>query len=105
MPPVEQIQLNVSKMFAFVELYSCTGILIFASIISYFRCLDADIALAFDGFALGGQSLRIRRPRDYCCPPGHVPRTWNVNGVVGTQVEDGPYKIFMGGSLFFVLQI
>ena len=59
--------------------------------------------MAFDGSTLCGQALRIRRPKDYCNAPGHIPKVWNVHGVIGTQVEDGPYKIFMGGNLILAL--
>jgi len=69
--------------------------------------------MAFDGIVLQGQSLKIRRPKDYQPIPGltgqlifdwlsyyvimadAMPR--HIPGVVSTVVNDGPDKIFVGG--------
>ena len=72
--------------------------------------------MAFDGIILQGQSLKIRRPKDYQPIPGvtgeacivcvvmfimrmssldALPR--HIPGVVSTVVNDGPDKIFVGG--------
>lgn len=81
-PPVESVQINHEKAYAFVEMYNYT---------------DADIAMAFDGTVIKQQPLRCRRPKDYAPVPGHSVKSWSVGGVISTQVEDGPYKIFIGG--------
>jgi splicing factor U2AF subunit len=70
--------------------------------------------MAFDGIVFQGQSLKIRRPRDYQPMPGgdlpnsSVPgkfgrkilffliKSLNL-GVVSTVVADSPFKIFIGG--------
>jgi len=44
---------------------------------------------------LFGQSLRMRRPRDYV--PLTETKKWDISGIVSTHVEDGPNKIFIGG--------
>jgi len=54
--------------------------------------------MAFDGIVFQGQSLKIRRPRDYQPMPGggDLPNS-NVPGLVSTVVADSPFKIFIGG--------
>ncbi|XP_020626592.1 splicing factor U2AF 65 kDa subunit-like [Orbicella faveolata] len=55
-------------------------------------------AMAFDGIILEGQSLKIRRPKDYQPIPGmSETATIHVPGVVSTVVPDSPHKIFIGG--------
>ena len=81
-------------------------------------------AMAFDGINLQGQSLKIRRPKDYAPIPGfsgniiilfkahhtvllihvcyaHYYYTDNsvkhIPGVISTVVPDGPWKVFCGG--------
>jgi splicing factor U2AF subunit len=81
--PVLAVQINMDKNFAFVE----------------FRSVEETTnAMAFDGINFQGQSLKIRRPKDYAPIPGltdgpskHIP------GVVSTVVPDGPNKVFIGG--------
>ncbi|CAG8527706.1 2574_t:CDS:2 [Ambispora gerdemannii] len=60
---------------------------------------EATAAMAFDGITFQGQSLKIRRPKDYQAPPGHdqEPPPIHVPGVVSTNVPDSPHKIFIGG--------
>lgn len=55
--------------------------------------------MAFDGITFQGQSLKIRRPKDYQPPAGHTfePPPIHVPGVVSTNVPDSPNKIFIGG--------
>ena len=55
--------------------------------------------MAFDGITFQGQSLKIRRPKDYQPPPGQSlePPPIHVPGVVSTNVPDSPNKIFIGG--------
>jgi splicing factor U2AF 65 kDa subunit len=55
--------------------------------------------MAFDGITFQGQSLKIRRPKDYQPPPGQnlEPPPIHVPGVVSTNVPDSPNKIFIGG--------
>jgi len=55
--------------------------------------------MALDGINYKGQSLKIRRPKDYQPLPGissEVPAML-VPGVVSTNVLDSPNKIFIGG--------
>ena len=55
--------------------------------------------MAFDGIVFQGQSLKIRRPRDYQAMPGLTDQSIAsaVPGVVSTVVSDSPFKIFIGG--------
>ena len=81
-PPVIAVQINLDKNFAFLE----------------FRSIDeTTAAMAFDGIVFQGQSLKIRRPRDYQAigAPGDMPSM--VPGVVSTVVGDSPFKVFIGG--------
>jgi splicing factor U2AF 65 kDa subunit len=76
--PVIAVQINLDKNFAFLE----------------FRSIDeTTAAMAFDGIVFQGQSLKIRRPRDY--------QAMGENGtapvVVSSVVGDSPFKIFIGG--------
>ncbi|CAG8527242.1 9748_t:CDS:10 [Paraglomus brasilianum] len=82
--PVIAVQINHDKNYAFVE----------------FRAPEeATAAMAFDGITFQGQSLKIRRPKDYQPPPGQSlePPPIHVPGVVSTNVPDSPNKIFIGG--------
>ncbi|CAF4093953.1 unnamed protein product [Rotaria sp. Silwood2] len=81
--PVIAVQINLDKNFAFLE----------------FRSIDeTTAAMAFDGIVFQGQSLKIRRPRDYQPMPGGGDQpNMNVPGVVSTVVADSPFKIFIGG--------
>ena len=53
--------------------------------------------MAFDGIVFQGQSLKIRRPRDYQPMPGGDLPNSAVPGLVSTVVADSPFKIFIGG--------
>ncbi|CAF4490317.1 unnamed protein product [Rotaria socialis] len=80
--PVIAVQINLDKNFAFLE----------------FRSIDeTTAAMAFDGIVFQGQSLKIRRPRDYQPMPGGGDLPNTVPGVVSTVVADSPFKIFLGG--------
>jgi len=81
--PVLATQINLDKNYAFLE----------------FRSIDETTqAMAFDGINFKGQSLKLRRPRDYQPMPGLTENpNMNVPGVVGTMVPDSPNKIFVGG--------
>ncbi|KAI9101205.1 splicing factor U2AF 65 kDa subunit-like protein [Phlyctochytrium arcticum] len=83
--PVIAAQINLDKNYAFVEFRSHE---------------EATAAMAFDGLAFAGQSLKIRRPKDYQ-PQGGIsgtpPSAVHVPGVVSTQVPDSANKIFVGG--------
>ncbi|UJR22478.1 hypothetical protein I4U23_025532 [Adineta vaga] len=80
--PVIAVQINIDKNFAFLE----------------FRSIDeTTAAIAFDGIVFQGQSLKIRRPRDYQAMPGGDLPNSSVPGVVSTVVADSPFKIFIGG--------
>ncbi|XP_006823727.1 splicing factor U2AF 50 kDa subunit-like [Saccoglossus kowalevskii] len=81
--PVLAVQIDLNKNFAFLE----------------FRSVDETTqAMAFDGILFQGQSLKIRRPKDYQPVPGmaEMPSV-HVPGVVSTVVPDSPHKIFIGG--------
>lgn len=81
--PVLACQINVDKNFAFLE----------------FRSIDETTqAMAFDGINFKGQSLKLRRPRDYQPMPGLSENpNLNVPGVVSTVVPDSAQKLFAGG--------
>lgn len=90
--PILACQINLDKNFAFIE----------------FRSIDeTTAAMAFDGINYQGQSLKIRRPRDYQPMPGQddsalmglgaVGAMGGFMGVVSTVVADSPYKLFIGG--------
>ena len=82
--PVLSCQVNAEKNFAFLEFRNVDD------------CTDC---LGFDGVAIHGQGLSLRRPKDFRPLPGqrldsrfrsHVP------GQVADYVPDTPYKIFVG---------
>jgi len=81
--PVLACQINIDKNFAFLE----------------FRSIDETTqAMAFDGINFKGQSLKLRRPRDYQPMPGLSENpNLNVPGVVSTVVPDSAHKLFAGG--------
>uniref|UniRef100_A0A1I8IIN5 Splicing factor U2AF subunit n=1 Tax=Macrostomum lignano TaxID=282301 RepID=A0A1I8IIN5_9PLAT len=81
--PIIALQINLDKNFAFLE----------------FRSVDETTqALALDGINFMGQSLKIRRPRDYVPLPGLQDNpSVVVPGVVSTVVSDSPHKMFVGG--------
>lgn len=81
-PPIIACQVNLDKNFAFLE----------------FRSVDeTSQAMAFDGINFQGQSLKLRRPRDYQPLPGisDVSAPF-VSGVVSTVVSDSIHKVFVG---------
>jgi len=80
--PVIACQINLDKNFAFLE----------------FRSVDeTSQAMAFDGINFQGQSLKIRRPRDYQPIPGYSEdSSISVPGVISTVVPETPHKIFIG---------
>ncbi|KAJ3082139.1 U2 small nuclear RNA auxiliary factor 2 [Quaeritorhiza haematococci] len=82
--PVIAAQINLEKNYAFIEFRSPE---------------EATAAMAFDGIPFQGQSLKIRRPKDYQPLPGTstAPPPIHVPGVVSTNVPDSPNKIFIGG--------
>jgi splicing factor U2AF subunit len=80
--PVIAVQINLDKNFAFLE----------------FRSIDeTTAAMAFDGIVFQGQSLKIRRPRDYQPMPGGDQPNAGISGSVSNVVNDSPFKIFIGG--------
>ena len=87
--PVIAVQINLDKNFAFLEvsllvpfsktcclsLYQTDSYVIISVLIlllsKQFRSIDeTTAAMAFDGIVFQGQSLKIRRPRDYQAMPG-----------------------------------
>eukprot|EP00005_Dracoamoeba_jomungandri_P010424 CAMPEP_0174277460 /NCGR_PEP_ID=MMETSP0439-20130205/60942_1 /TAXON_ID=0 /ORGANISM="Stereomyxa ramosa, Strain Chinc5" /LENGTH=584 /DNA_ID=CAMNT_0015369783 /DNA_START=24 /DNA_END=1778 /DNA_ORIENTATION=+ len=84
-PPVTACQLNREKSFAFLEFTSIE---------------DCSTGMALDGITLQGQSLKVRRPKDYQPPTVIVPEEdddVHIAGIVSTNVPDSPNKIFIGG--------
>jgi len=81
--PVIAAQVNGDKNFAFLE----------------FRSVDeATKSMSFDGILFNGQTLKIRRPRDYQPLPGtEEAADIVVPGVISTVVKDTAHKIFIGG--------
>ncbi|KAJ3016402.1 hypothetical protein HKX48_004043 [Thoreauomyces humboldtii] len=82
--PCIAVQINHEKNYAFVEFRSHE---------------EATAAMAFDGINFNGQSLKLRRPKDYQPPAGAsgTPPPIHVPGVISTNVPDSPNKIFVGG--------
>jgi len=82
--PVIAVQMNPVQNFAFLE-FTCTE--------------DASAGMAFDGVAMKGYSLKIRRPKDY--KPEYeingIGQRLLMGGIISTNVEEGPNKIFIGG--------
>jgi len=83
--------MNHEKSFAFVE---------------FSNVEDSNAGMNFDGITLQGQALKVRRPKDYkaesevvaeqALPVPMMPSS-NVPGVISTNVQEGPNKIFIGG--------
>ena len=85
-PPIVSCYLNKDKRFAFIETRTVS---------------EAAACLMLDGLHFQQIALRIRKPNDYPVvaasprpPPGFDPTKL---GIVGTQVSDGPNKLFIGG--------
>lgn len=83
--PVVSTYVNRDKRFAFVEVRSKR---------------EAAAGMRLDGIRFGDVNLRVRRPNDWkggedAQPPEGFDPT--VLGVVGTVVDDGPDKLFIGG--------
>ncbi|KAJ9076851.1 hypothetical protein DSO57_1022294 [Entomophthora muscae] len=82
--PVVSVSINHEKNYAFVEFSTAE---------------EATAAMAFDGVSFRNQSLKIRRPKDYLPPPGgeYFAPSLHVPGVVSSNVQDTPHKVFIGG--------
>lgn len=85
--PVVSVYVNRDKKFAFVE----------------FRSMEeASACMHLDGIEFKGTQIKIRRPSDYDAmnfpQHGTVPMLdLSALGIVSTQVDDGPNKVFCGG--------
>lgn len=79
-PAVDTVDVKMDKKYAFVEFHNS---------------VDADIAMCMDGCKVMGNQIGIRRPTNYV-PPQGPQKQWKVKGVLSTNVEDGPGKIFLG---------
>ncbi|KAJ2715909.1 hypothetical protein H4R19_000937, partial [Coemansia spiralis] len=83
--PVENIQINHDKNYAFVE----------------FRTAEqATMGMGLDGVMFQSQKVKIRRPKDYIPPVGEPepqPPVLNVPGVLASSIPDTPNKIYVGG--------
>jgi len=87
--PIMSVQINHEKSFAFIELRTIT---------------DATAGMMLDGIMLKGQSLKVRRPKDYQPLPGETVKAIDddtpaqpLPNIVSTNVPDSPNKIFIGG--------
>ncbi|KAJ2721298.1 hypothetical protein GGI07_004078 [Coemansia sp. Benny D115] len=83
--PVQNIQINVDKNYAFVEFRDAA---------------QATMGMALDGVSFQSQKLKIRRPKDYIPPIGQPeprPPPLAVPGVVSSTVPDSPNKVYVGG--------
>jgi len=84
MMPIHNCSVNGAKCYAFVE---------------FTNIQDTDICICMDGCAHNGHVLRIRRPKTYAPPAGYDEANktkYRIPGLIGTHVEDGPNKIFLG---------
>ncbi|KAJ9071383.1 hypothetical protein DSO57_1037527 [Entomophthora muscae] len=95
--PVVSVSINHEKNYAFVEVTndnvaSCNSL-------QFSTAEEATAAMAFDGVSFRNQSLKIRRPKDYLPPPGgeYFAPSLHVPGVVSSNVQDTPHKVFIGG--------
>lgn len=57
---------------------------------------EATLAMSFDGIEFRGQSLKLRRPRDYQPMPGSAEH-FAQSGVISNLVSDSPWKLFVAG--------
>ncbi|KAJ1799697.1 hypothetical protein LPJ59_001650 [Coemansia sp. RSA 2399] len=83
--PVQNIQINVEKNYAFVELRDAD---------------QATMGMGLDGLMFRNQKLKIRRPKDYIPPVGQdepKPPTFALPGVLSNMVPDSPNKVYVGG--------
>ncbi|KAJ2461681.1 hypothetical protein GGF42_000009 [Coemansia sp. RSA 2424] len=83
--PVQNVQINHDKNYAFVELR---------------RAEQATMGMSLDGVAFQNQKLKIRRPKDYIPPAGQPepkPPVISVPGVISNTVPDSPNKVYVGG--------
>lgn len=87
--PVIAAQVNGEKGYAFIELRDIR---------------EATNAMSFDGIIYQGQSIKIRRPKDYVGPDPHPPANKHVPGVISTNVPDGPNKIYIGGLPTYLVE-
>lgn len=83
--PVIAVQMNPDKNFSFLE-FSCPE--------------DANAGMGLDGVVMKGQTLKVRRPKDFRI----IPEIDATNGgpallpnIISSNVEEGPNKIFIGG--------
>jgi len=86
--PIISSQINVEKNFAFLEFRNTE---------------ECTKAMMFDGIAVRGQTVKIRRPKDYQPPAGADPdpvAPQHVAGVISTVVADTPHKVYIGGLPF-----
>ncbi|PWN31986.1 uncharacterized protein FA14DRAFT_127050 [Meira miltonrushii] len=87
--PAIAAQVNGEKGYAFIELRDTR---------------EATNAMSFDGIIYQGQSIKIRRPKDYIGPDPHPPANKHVPGVISTNVPDGPNKIYIGGLPTYLVE-
>ncbi|MCO5565765.1 hypothetical protein L7F22_019440 [Adiantum nelumboides] len=87
--PAIAAQVNGEKGYAFIELRDTR---------------EATNAMSFDGIIYQGQSIKIRRPKDYVGPDPHPPANKHVPGVISTNVPDGPNKIYIGGLPTYLVE-
>jgi len=85
--PILACHINRDKNFAFLECRSVD---------------ETTQAMAFDGINFKGQSLKLRRPRDYVpLPGGDTAGMGNafggIPGMISTVVSDSPNKLFVAG--------
>merc|ERR1719227_75901 len=85
--PILACHINRDKNFAFLECRSVD---------------ETTQAMAFDGINFKGQSLKLRRPRDYVpLPGGDAAGMGNafggIPGMISTVVSDSPNKLFVAG--------
>lgn len=84
--PVISVYINMDKRFAFIETRTMR---------------EAMAGLSLDGLKFRNVSLRVRRPNDFIAHEARVrpPDGFNpaILGIVSTQVNDGPNKMFIGG--------
>ncbi|KAJ2660625.1 hypothetical protein IWW48_002834 [Coemansia sp. RSA 1200] len=83
--PVQNIQINADKNYAFVEVRDAT---------------QATMGMGLDGVMFHNQKLKIRRPKDYIPPPGEpepAPPVFALPGAISNTVPDTPNKVYVGG--------
>jgi splicing factor U2AF subunit len=79
--PVATVQMHNDKDYAFVEFKTPE---------------EATAAMAFDGLTYQGQTLKVRRPKDYIPPSEAYDPSAYIPGIATTTVPETPNRLYIG---------